>query len=98
MPSELIQTGSTIFATPEAWEEAMRPIADVRVREVFGRQFSAELQMFELPRTTFSIRSFPASDLSFRAGVVLSVSPSSQTDKCTLPIQDAAHGKLERPT
>ncbi len=53
MSSELTQTGNRIQATsPGAWEAAMRPIADVRVQEVLGRRFSADLQLFELPRTS----------------------------------------------
>lgn len=52
MPSDLIQTGNKLLArAPDAWEEAMRPVADVRVQEVLGRQFSAEMQLFKLPRT-----------------------------------------------
>lgn len=52
MSSELTQTPDRIQATsPEAWESAMKPIADVRVREVLGRKFSADLQLFKLPRT-----------------------------------------------
>jgi AraC-like DNA-binding protein len=51
MPSDLIQTGNKLLArTREGWEEAMRPVADVRVQEVLGRQFSAEMQLFKLPR------------------------------------------------
>ena len=54
MSSDLIQSGNKLLArTSDAWEEAMRPVADVRVQEVIGRQFSAELQLFELPRTAF---------------------------------------------
>ena len=54
MPSELIQTESRILAgTPDAWEEAMRPIAGVQVKEVLGRRFSADMQLFKLPRTSF---------------------------------------------
>ena len=54
MPSELMQTESRVLArTPDAWEEAMIPIAGVRVKEVLGRRFSAEMQLFKLPRTSF---------------------------------------------
>jgi AraC-like DNA-binding protein len=54
MSSELTQSGNTVVATtPEAWEEAMKPVAGVRVQEVLGRHFSAEMQLFELPRTAF---------------------------------------------
>ncbi len=35
----------------------MRPIADARVQEVLGRRFSADLRLFQLPRTAvFSLR------------------------------------------
>jgi len=54
MQSELIQTGNSVLATtPEAWEESMRPVTDVSVTEVHGREFSAEMKLFELPRTAF---------------------------------------------
>ena len=59
MRSDLIRTGDKLLATTrDAWEEAMRPVADVRVQEVLGRQFSAELQLFELPRTAFFLSRF----------------------------------------
>lgn len=54
MPSELIQTKNGLTATaPEAWETVMRPVADIRVQEVRGRQFSAEVQLFNLSDTAF---------------------------------------------
>jgi AraC-like DNA-binding protein len=54
MPTDLIQSGNKLLAnTIDGWEEAMRPVADVRVREVLGPQFSAEMQLFKLPRTAF---------------------------------------------
>lgn len=58
MPSDLIQTGNKLLArTPDAWEQAMRPVADVRVQETLGREFSAAMQLFQLPRTTmFSLK------------------------------------------
>jgi AraC-like DNA-binding protein len=52
MPSDQFRTGNKLLAkTRDGWEEAMRPVAAVRVKEVLGRQFSAELQLFKLPRT-----------------------------------------------
>jgi AraC-like DNA-binding protein len=37
----------------------MRPIAEVRVHEVQGRQFSADMQLFKLPRTAFFSLTLP---------------------------------------
>jgi AraC-like DNA-binding protein len=67
MPSDLIQTGNKLLArTPGGFEEAMRPVADVRVQEVLGRKFSAEVELFKLPRTAFFSLKIP------RARVVVS--------------------------
>jgi AraC-like DNA-binding protein len=61
MPSDLIQTGNKLLArTPDAWEEAMRPVANVSVQEVLGRQFSAEMRLFNLPRTAFFSLKLPS--------------------------------------
>ena len=61
MPFDLIQTGSGVLArTPDAWEEAMRPIAGVQVKEVLGRRFSAEMQLCKLPRTAFFSLKLPS--------------------------------------
>ena len=69
MPSELIQTGNTVLATtPEAWEEAMRPIAGVHVQEVLDRRFSAELRLFELPRTAFFSLKLPSARVVVSGG------------------------------
>ena len=61
MSAGIIRAGSRFRATTrDAWEEAMRPVADVRVQEVLGRQFSAELQLFNLPRTAFFSLKLPS--------------------------------------
>lgn len=61
MPSELIQAGNQLTATtPDAWEVAMRPVADVRVQEVLGRTFSADMRLFGLPRTVFFSLKLPS--------------------------------------
>ena len=52
MPSNPVQPEKSLIATnPAAWEAAMGPMAPVRVKEVLGRQFSAKMRLFELPRT-----------------------------------------------
>lgn len=61
MPSDLIQTGNKLLArTPDAWEEAMRPIAAVQVKEVLGHRFSAGMQLCQLPRTSFFSLKIPS--------------------------------------
>jgi hypothetical protein len=53
---DLNQAGNQLRATtPDAWEAAMRPaVGDVRVREVLGSQFSADVKLFDLSRTVLS--------------------------------------------
>ncbi len=52
MPSDHTRSGNRLLAkTPESFEATMRPVADARVQAVHGRQFSAEVQLWKLPRT-----------------------------------------------
>lgn len=54
MSSELIQAGNQLqMRTPDAFENAMRPVAGVRVKEVLSERFSADVHLFQMPRTTF---------------------------------------------
>ena len=54
--------------TPDDLESAMQGIADVRVKEVRNRRFSAEFELFSLPRTALFRLVVPNSRLSVPGG------------------------------
>lgn len=70
MADDLIQTGNQLLAkTPDAWEEAMRPaVGDVRVREVLGSRFSADVKLFDLQRTVLFSLKMPCARIALPEG------------------------------
>ena len=73
MPSNPQTENKVLAKTPDRWEEAMLSVADVHVREVRGRQFSAELQLLNLPRTAFFALKLPNTRVVVPGGSFVSV-------------------------